>query len=239
MPLFVFAQNDGISSFKISKIGPIINKDLTITSYDTTVDFVYCFQDLRLYSRLISVDENIFGKLVSNGWNERVFVHQSDSLYGYVTDTLMCLFKVRMHIDSGSLAKSYFNNAIENDFKRLNILPIKKHVAISESEYQDIYFVIDRNDTVVNSKWTLTFSDQLKKIPISISTYMDSISSSKLVEIRTDEPERFIKSYNKTIPQFYFIFRFEPYLDFDSKRIRKYFDDYLTIINRHIYSSNK
>ena len=51
----------------------------------------------------------------------------------------------------------------------------------------------------------------MKKNPLSISTYMDSLRSSKLVEIRTDEPQRFLKKYNLTMDPFFFIYRMEPY----------------------------
>jgi hypothetical protein len=98
--------------------------------------------------------------------------------------------------------------------------------------FKDIYLIINRLDTTLKSTWTLTFSDDFKNLPISISHYMDSIRSSKLIEIRSDEPAHFIKEYNKTMPQFYFIFRFEPILDFDSKKIQNYFNEYLERISQ-------
>ena len=225
----VQSQNTEIAAFKISKIGPVFDNDLKIKGYDTTVDFVYYYRDLKLYSRIVPIQNIVFGTLMSTEHYERVFVHQSDSIYGYLTDSVMNIHHIRQHIDSGSLSKSYFNNSIEQDFKTLNILPLQQNLRINEHLFKDIYLIINRLDTTVKSTWTLTFSDDFKNLPISISHYMDSIRSSKLIEIRSDEPERFIKEYNKTMPRYYFIFRFDPNTDFDSKKIQKYFNEYLAI----------
>ncbi len=231
-PEKVRSQNMGIKAFKISKIGPVFDNDLKITGYDTTVDFVYYYKDLKIYSRLVPVDNIVFGTLISTQHYERVFVHQSDSIYGYLTDSVMNIHHIRQHIDSGSLSKSYFNNSIEEDFKTLNILPIQQNLRIDEHLFKDVYLIINRLDTTVKSTWTLTYSDDFKNHPISISHYMDSIRSSKLIEIRSDEPAHLIKEYNKTMPQFYFIFRFDPITDFDSKKIQRYFNEYLAINNQ-------
>ncbi len=232
LPEMVQSQNIEITAFKISKIGPVFDNDTKITGYDTTVDFVYYYKDLKIYSRIVPVYNIVFGTLMSTEHYERVFVHQSDSIYGYLTDSAMNIHHLRQHIDSGSYSKTYFNNAIENDFKALNTLPLQQNLRINEQVFKDIYLITSRLDTTVKSTWTLTYSDNFKNHPISISHYMDSIRSSKLIEIRSDEPERFIKEFNKTMPRFYFIFRFEPITDFDSKKIKKYFDDYLAIISQ-------
>lgn len=229
LPEMVQSQNIEITAFKISKIGPVFDNDLKIAGYDTTVDFVYYYRDLKLYSRIVPIQNIVFGTVVSTEQYERVFVHQSDSLYGYLTDSVMNIHHVRQHKDSGSLSKSYFNNAIEHDFKTLNILPLQQNLRVNENEFKDVYLIINRLDTTVKSTWTLTFSDDFKNLPISISHYMDSIRSSKLIEVKSDEPAHFIKEYNKTMPQFYFIFRFDPITDFDSKKIQRYFNEYLAI----------
>lgn len=231
-PAMVQSQNIEITAFKISKIGPVFDNDLKITGYDTTVDFVYYYKDLKIYSRLVPVDNIVFGTLMSTEHYERVFVHQSDSIYGYLTDSVMNIHHLRQHIDSGSYSKTYFNNAIENDFKSLNTLPLQQNLRINEQVFKDIYLITSRLDTTVKSTWTLTYSDDFKNHPISISHYMDSIRSSKLIEIRSDEPERFIKEYSKIMPRFYFIFRFDLISNFNSKKIQKYFDDYLAIISQ-------
>lgn len=231
-PALVHSQNVEIKAFKISKIGPVFDNDLKITGYDTTVDFVYYYKDLKIYSRLVPLDNIFFGTLMSTEHYERVFVHQSDSLYGYLTDSVMNIHHLRQHIDSGSYSKTYFNNAIENDFKALNILPLQQNLRINEHLFKDVYLITSRLDTTVKSTWTLTYSDDFKNHPVSISHYMDSIRSSKLIEIKTDEPERFIKEYNKTIPKYHFIFRLDPIIDFDLKKIQKYFDEYLAIISQ-------
>ncbi len=228
-PENVQSQNMEIKAFKISKIGPVFDNDLKITGYDTTVDFVYYYKDLKIYSRLVPVDNIVFGTLMSTEHYERVFVHQSDSIYGYLTDSVMNIHLLRQHIDSGSYSKTYFNNAIEQDFKTLNILPLQQNLSVNEHEFKDVYQIINPSDTTVKSTWTLTFSDDLRNHEISISHYMDSIRSSKLIEIRSDEPERFIKAYNKTMPKYYFIFRLDPITDFDSKKIQRYFNEYLAI----------
>lgn len=228
----VQSQNKDIKAYKISKIGPVFDNDLKITGYDTTVDFVYYYKDLKIYSRLVPVDNIVFGTLMSTEHYERVFVHQSDSIYGYLSDSVMNIHHLRQHIDSGSISKTYFNNAIENDFKALNVFPFQQNLRINEHEFKDVYLIISRLDTTVKSTWTLTYSDDLKNHPISISQYMDSIRSSKLIEIRSDEPERFIKEYSKIMPRFYFIFRFDLISNFNSKKIQKYFDDYLAIISQ-------
>lgn len=231
-PALVQSQDNEIKAYKISKIGPVFDNDLKITGYDTTVDFVYYYKDLKIYSRLVPVENIIFGTVVSTEHYERVFVHQSDSLYGYLNDSAMNIHHERQHIDSASLSKTYFNNAIEQDFKALIILPLQQNLRINEQVFKDVYLITSRLDTTVKSTWTLTFSDDFKNHPVSISHYMDSIKSSKLIEIRSDEPEHFIKKYSKIMPRFYFIFRFDLISDFNSKKIQKYFDDYLAIISQ-------
>lgn len=232
LPEMVQSQTTEIKAFKISKIGPIFDNDLKIKGYDTTVDFVYYYKDLKIYSRLVPVDNIVFGKVMSTGHYERVFVHQSDSSYGYLTDSVMNIHHIRQHIDSGSYSKTYFNNAIENDFKGLNIFSFQQNLRINNHEFKDIYLISSPLDTTVKSTWTLTYSDDFKNHPISISHYMDSIRSSKLIEIRSDEPERFIKEYNKTMPKYHLIFRLDPIIDFDSNKILKYFNEYLAINNQ-------
>ena len=51
----------------------------------------------------------------------------------------------------------------------------------------------------------------MKKIPLSISKFMDQMRNSKLIEIRSEEPERYIRAYNRNVDPFNAVFKMEPY----------------------------
>lgn len=230
----VQSQVNNLLSCKLSKIGPTYDNNWNRNGYDTITDFIYLYKDIKLISRPIVVDFYDNGKLTGSELHSRYFVHHKDSLYGLLFDTTMKIIKQRVHIDSGSVERSLFNNDIEKDFKTLKIQTQQLNVVIDQFSFKDIYFINDKEDTSKNTILTLTFSNLMKTHPISISTYMDSLRFSKLVEIRTDQPERFFKKEKYTMAPYFFIYRMEPYESNEKDMIMNFINIYVKEIGLNI-----
>jgi hypothetical protein len=202
-------KSQSLYSAKYSKIGPLFSNDLRILNYDTTVDIIFACNDIRVSKKIYPYQLIEDGKIIKTENIARFFVFQKDSIYGYVYDTTIGIINSRQHIDTATGLNVILNNAIENDFNKFLPKKIKFFKDSINSNYKEIYEIKIEEDSTIKLIWELTFNEKYKNYPQSISKYMDSLSKSKLVEIKSYNPSRYLKQYNLTMDAFEFIYKME------------------------------
>jgi hypothetical protein len=204
-----YGNSQSLYAAKYSKIGPLFSNELRILNYDTTVDIIFAYNDIRVSKKVYPYQLIEDGKIIKTENITRFFVFQKDSVYGYVFDTTIGIINSRQHIDTATGLNVILNNAIEKDFNRLSPKKVKSFKDSISSNYKEIYEIKIEEDSSIKIIWELTFNEKYTNYPQSISKYMDSLSKSKLFEIKSYTPSRFLKQYNLTMDAFEFIYKIE------------------------------
>jgi len=219
-------ENDRFYSVKMTNLftSPF-NKDYK--KVDTSHIFAHHYKNEVLYK--IQNDTNFFGVYKSS---DRIKVESTpffyyfkhfDSLNGTVFTMLQNNYSYKSPVKEFGSVNMYFNLPIGNDFKTLNPKLIKAEGSIESGSLTETYLVESNVDTLMSSTWTLRFSKEFNDYPFSISPYFDSLKGIKLVEIRSDSPEKYMEKDKQKVGPFVYSIKMEKNVEKDTTAILNLF----------------
>ncbi len=223
-----FSQNDDqFYSVKMTNLftSPFNNKNYN--TVDTSHIIAHHYKNEVLYK--IQNDTIFFGLYKSSKKIEvkstpfYYYFHHVDSLIGTEFTMLQNNYSQKSLVKEFGPVNMYFNLPIGNDFKTLTPKLIKSEGSIESGSLIETYFVESNVDSMLSSKWTLRFSKEFNDYPFSISPYFDSIKGIKLVEIRSDTPEKYMVKYNKKVGPFVYCIKMEKNPEKDTTAILNLF----------------
>ena len=160
------------------------------------------------------------------------FVHHKDSVYGYL-ETESFDFG-RQNIDQATYINRILNrNDIETEFNSLKTKLISTVKNEDSSILTESFEITDSKDSTYKTIWRMSYSKKLKKLPFSISPYLDSSKNCKFFQIVGENPSKYFKDKNLTMEGFTGMIRLEENNNFDADFIMKKFQQYIKKIGKN------
>jgi len=225
-----FSQYDSIVKMRFTQIAPNLNNAMKLESYDSTIIEVFDSKKVKYFQFQIPIviyDNNGF---VKKEKRTQYFIQLKDSLTGFFTDSILGLVNVKQKRDSIAVLNIAFNDALESDFKNLNMKLVETKRNDSNYILIEKFNIFSKNDTISPAIWILTYDLSNIEWPITISKYLDKQKGGHLKEIDLYSPPKFIKSLKVQVDGYHFTHKLE-YLGFSKdekilERMKNFESDY-------------
>lgn len=229
-------QAYNIIGVSVSQRFPIIATTGKVMNIDTSTTKIYYYQNQILYEieysffskpyDLDNPDTTYFGDLRNAETRYCYLVHTKGNKYGYLTDEHKKLDKARVSVDSvlqneWFLRLNAYSAMVDSNYR---IKVIYENKNSDSGIMRKLFSFVPKQEDKTSGTTYWEFSDELKKVPYSFSTQLDSIYSSKLCKVRTVSFPKYFKANNFTLDTVKMGYELEEIKNIDISKIMRYFN---------------